>query len=129
MAIACDVSHIAGHTKRYRLFAPPDTLGPKGTPVKTQLHGRGSTNTFLRRYLECNIFNVVLKNLDDDGVKGGSEPIADEECAELNRMIVETKSNLDKFLQYMGVEALPDIQKKDLVKAHNALARKRGAAP
>jgi hypothetical protein len=131
MAIACDVSHSAGYTKRYRLFAPPDTLGPKGTPVKTQLHGRGSTTTFLRRYLECNIFNVVLRNMDDDGNRGGMETITEAEIEELKTALDELNIAADHFLNYMGYEALPDIQKRDLAKARNAIKvtrEKRAAA-
>lgn len=89
MMIVCEVSHVAGHSKKYRLNAPPDTLGPKGTPTKTVLHGRGSTVTFLRRYLTCNIFNVVFKNQDDDGVRGGRRFISEEQAEELRTLTKE----------------------------------------
>ena len=79
-------------------------------------------------YLACGIFNVVFKNLDDDGVRGGWELITDEECAELSRGLSDTKSNLTAFLEFMGVAAIPDIQKKDLTRARNAIEQKRQQA-
>ena len=123
--IECTCSHVEGHSEKFGREAPADTLGPKGAPVKTVLHGGASTETFLKRYLACGIFNVVFKNQDDDGVRGGAEFISDEDCAELSRMLTETNSNVDKFLDYMKVAAIPDIQQKDLARAKNAIARKR----
>jgi hypothetical protein len=58
------------HVERFHREAGPDTLGPKGSPTKTVLHGGASTETFLKRYLACGIFNVVFKDLDDDGTGG-----------------------------------------------------------
>jgi hypothetical protein len=63
----CEVSHSLGHTKRFHLEAAPDTIGPKGTANKTPLHGLGSTVSYLRRYLTCMIFNVVVRSEDNDG--------------------------------------------------------------
>lgn len=125
--VECRCAHIAGHAERYAREAPADTLGPKGTAVKTVLHGGGSTETYLKRYLACGIFNVVFRNLDDDGNRGGGlmEEISDEECAELSRGVTETGLNLNAFLSLFGVQAIPDIQKKDLATARNAINLKR----
>ena len=42
--------------------APLDTSGGKSA-----LQGVGSTNSYLRRYIACNIFNIVVVGDDDDG--------------------------------------------------------------
>lgn len=127
LRIECKCAHTAGHSEKYAREAPADTLGPKGTPTKTLLHGGGSTETFIKRYLACGIFNVVFKNLDDDGQRGGGwgEPISDQECAELSRGVTDSGMNLGAFLSLFGVDAIPDILKKDLATARNAINLKR----
>jgi hypothetical protein len=42
--------------------APLDTSGSK-----SNVQGVGSTNSHLRRYIACNIFNIVIVGDDDDG--------------------------------------------------------------
>jgi hypothetical protein len=132
MIIACICSHVSGHSEKYRLIAPPDTLGAKGTAVKTQLHGRASTVTFLRRYLECNIFNVVLKNQDDDGVRGGMSFINRQQVAELETLITETRTDATALLHSYfenAVRTLAEVPpgwfgpiKNYLIKKQKALA-------
>jgi len=50
--------------------APLDTSGGK-----SNVQGVGSTNSFLRRYVACNIFNIVVVGDDDDGKMAGSSAI------------------------------------------------------
>lgn len=80
--IECEVSR-GRHSKKYYREAPADTLGPKGSAVKTVLHGGGSTETFLKRYAVCGAFNVVFRGTDDDGVRGGLKLISEAEADEL----------------------------------------------
>jgi hypothetical protein len=98
MKIMCRVTR-GRHSEVFSLLAPADTLGPKGAPVKTALHGRGSTITFLRRYLTCNIFNVVLRNQDDDGVRGGQRFITEAQAAELRDLTKTAKRQEGALLQ------------------------------
>src|ERR1700730_10812873 len=51
-----------GHYEDSIMPAPLDTSGGKST-----VQGVGSTNSFLRRYVVCNIFNIVVVGNDDDG--------------------------------------------------------------
>jgi len=44
--------------------APLDTTGGK-----SNVQAVGSTNSFLRRYVACNIFNIVVVGDDDDGAE------------------------------------------------------------
>lgn len=96
--IECECSHRDGHSKMYGREAPADTLGPKGTPVKTILHGGASTETFLKRYLSCGIFNVVFRNQDDDGVRGGQKFISAEEVAEVVELMAKAGRQEGPFL-------------------------------
>lgn len=63
----CRCRHSGGHQEDYHREAAPDTLGPRGSATKTALHGAASTETFLKRYLICGIFNVVFLGQDNDG--------------------------------------------------------------
>src|SRR6516165_574354 len=54
-----------GHYEDSFMPAPPDTTGGK-----SDVQAVGSTNSFLRRYIACNIFNIVVVGDDDDGTGG-----------------------------------------------------------
>jgi hypothetical protein len=54
-----------GHYEDSFMPAPLDTTGGK-----SDVQAVGSTNSFLRRYVACNIFNIVVVGDDDDGTGG-----------------------------------------------------------
>ena len=124
--IECRCSH-KGHTERFYREAPADTLGPKGTPTKTFLHGGGSTETFLKRYLACGIFNCVFVNQDDDGNRGGKRFIGPMEIQELVGLLTDTRTDeavfLERFLGYP--RSLGEIEEKDFLRCRNALQQKK----
>ena len=55
----------SGHYEDSFMPAPLDTTGGKSS-----VQAVGSTNSFLRRYVACNIFNIVVVGDDDDGTGG-----------------------------------------------------------
>src|SRR5215470_10552525 len=55
----------SGHFEDSFMPAPPDTSGGKSI-----VQSVGSTNSYLRRYIGCNIFNIVVVGDDDDGTGG-----------------------------------------------------------
>ena len=61
------LSHPSGHSRHYQIDMPPDDVGIKGTVNKTKLHAAGSTNSYGRRYLICQMWNVTTED-DTDGV-------------------------------------------------------------
>lgn len=75
--ILCTVGHTAGHFEPYELDGHLDTAGAKGNANKTNLQGLGSTVSYLRRYLTCMIFNVVLTDEDNDGGQAGKRQGSD----------------------------------------------------
>jgi hypothetical protein len=54
-----------GHYEDSFMPAPLDT-----TAGKSNVQAVGSTNSFLRRYVACNIFNIVVVGEDDEGTGG-----------------------------------------------------------
>jgi hypothetical protein len=65
--VTCEVSHRAGHSKHYHMDLPIDDAGINGTKNKTGVHGAGSTISYGKRYIACNIFNIAIKDEDNDG--------------------------------------------------------------
>jgi hypothetical protein len=74
MRITITISHAGGHWEENYLDAPPDEAGSRGTTNKTPIMAVGSSVTYLRRYLLCMAFNIVLADdlaPDDDGAPVG----------------------------------------------------------
>jgi hypothetical protein len=79
--------------------APLDTSGGKST-----VQGVGSTNSYLRRYITCNIFNIVVVDDDDDG-NGGT--IDEAQTTTLLDLIKKAKVG-PKFLKYMKAQSIEE---------------------
>jgi len=79
--------------------APLDTSGGKST-----VQGVGSTNSYLRRYIACNIFNIVVVGDDDDG-NGGT--IDEAQTSTLLELIKKAKVG-PKFLKYMRAQSIEE---------------------
>jgi hypothetical protein len=139
--IVCEVSHAGGHAKKFQLEAPPDVAGAKGNANKTPLHGLASTVSYIRRYLVCMVFNVVLANDDNDGNRG--RPAANDtgelagrtQAEELYRLLAECSLNgtVDEtseraFLKAMGMGELRTIKEVPVghfIRCKNALLTKQ----
>jgi len=67
VTVTCKVSHRGGHSREYELTGALDSTGMKGGATKTAIQGLGSSVSYLRRYLTCMIFNVILTDEDNDG--------------------------------------------------------------
>jgi hypothetical protein len=122
--IVCEVSHTAGHAKKFQLEAAPDTAGPQGRANKTPLHGLGSTVSYLRRYLTTMIFNVVLTSDDNDGNR--QKPAANEERVNglLTRKEIEELAGLLKRFPKIDVDAFLDWQELADIGAIGKIAAK-----
>jgi hypothetical protein len=75
---------------------------PDAQPASVQ--GVGSTNSYLRRYIACNIFNIVVVGEDDDGNGGTIDKAQTETLLDLiNRAKVGPK-----FLKYMRAQSIEE---------------------
>lgn len=92
----CSVLHDSGHTERKELNGAVDSTGAKGTANKTAMQGVGSTVSYLRRYLTCMIFNIVLVNEDDDGTGGKREIANDRFAGQAAEQTVAPKLSLEE---------------------------------
>lgn len=66
------VMHEDGHTRQGQAGFPLDGAGAQGKANKTGIQAMGSTMTYARRYLICNLFNIATDD-DTDG-NGANRP-------------------------------------------------------
>jgi hypothetical protein len=88
-----------GHYEDSFMPAPLDTTGGK-----SNVQAVGSTNSFLRRYVACNIFNIVVVADDDDGNGGTIDEVQTKTIVEL---IKKAKVG-PKFLKYMKAQSVDE---------------------
>jgi hypothetical protein len=86
-----------GHYEDSFMPAPLDTSGGK-----SNVQAVGSTNSFLRRYVACNIFNIVVVGDDDDGTGG---TIDEAQTKTIVALIKKAKIG-PKFLKYMKAQSV-----------------------
>ena len=86
----------SGHYEDSFMPAPLDTTGGK-----SDVQAVGSTNSFLRRYVLCNIFNIVVVGDDDDGTGG---PIDETQTKTILDLMRKAKAG-PKFLKYMKAQS------------------------
>ena len=119
----------SGHYEDSFMPAPLDITGGK-----SDVQAVGSTNSFLRRYVACNIFNIVVVGDDDDGTGGTIDEAQTKTILGLMR-----KAKVGpKFLKYMKAQsaeeagsleaAVATIAARDYRKAISTLEEQIGKA-
>ena len=71
---------------------------------KSTVQGVGSTNSYLRRYIACNIFNIVVVGDDDDETGGTLDEAQTDTIVDL---IKKAKVG-PKFLKYMKAQSIEE---------------------
>jgi hypothetical protein len=100
MRIRGRLKHLpSGHYEDSFMSAPLDTTGGK-----SEVQAAGSTNSFLRRYVVCNIFNIVVVGDDDDGAMG----TIDEDQTETILDLIKKANVGPKFLKYMKARSVEE---------------------
>lgn len=106
--VMCECTHAAGFSKNYKADLPADMTGIAGSVNKTGVHGFGSTVSYGRRYLTCMIFNIAVKNDDNDGNQTPRQqqkqperqrvPITDSKLAEVVAKIQSGEVTISRLL-------------------------------
>lgn len=124
--IVADVSHAAGHSKRYQIDMPADGKGAKGGDVMTKTHAVGAGVSYGMRYLLKMIFNVAIGEDDVDG--NDVQPTIDkDQIVTLEALIEEVGADRPQFLKYMKITELADLPLARYKDAVKALEKKRQA--
>lgn len=117
--VTCTITHDLGHSESTSLTAAPDDSGSKNS-----IQAIGSTISYLERYTLLALTGLATHDMDDDSGKTKIEYITTDQQTEINDMITDTESSLEKFLSYMKAESIETILAKDYQKAINALKAK-----
>lgn len=70
--ILCYVTHDDGHSRTYHIDMPADGKGARGGDVMTRTHATSSAVTYGMRNLLKMVFNMPIKDADDDGNRAGN---------------------------------------------------------
>lgn len=122
----CRLSHVLGHSQSSEMQMPADQ-----GPGRNGLQAIGSARQYAKRYLYCDMLNIVCEDQDDDGHKGGGTFINDAQIANIEDILAEisTKDTAEqikaKFMKYMRVKSISDIYARDYKAAIEALEAKR----
>lgn len=113
------VTHRAGHFEEKFLTLALDTSGNKNSTQAS-----GSTVSYAQRYLMKMHFNIVERNVDNDG--GDEEFITKEQALDIETAIADTNSKLDNFLRLIaGAPSIAEIPARDYKRVMSALAEKK----
>lgn len=104
--ITCTIEHVLGGSKTATLGGPPDTGG-----AKNALQARISTVTYLERATFKAACGLAEQGDDDDGKGGAGGPAlaSAEQVENVRAKIVESGSDLKKFLGRFVVEKIEDL--------------------
>jgi hypothetical protein len=123
-AVVAILHHTGGHTRR--TSTPPIPIDSGGG--KNNVQGVGSSMSYGQRYATKFALNLRFED-DDDANLAGIVFISDEQVKQVNALIVETKTDTDRFLRTMNVAAVENLTTQLLPVALNMLQSKKAAKP
>lgn len=116
--ITATLSHREGHSETKSIVLPMDQ-----SDYRSNVQSIGSTVSYAKRQLIKMHLNLIEADEDNDGFA----LITPDQVKDLETQIQDAKANKVKFLEYMDVDSLEQIQVCHLAKAHAALGAKRKA--
>lgn len=118
--IVCKAA-LAGHVEQYQIDMPVDTQGPRGGDVMTKTHATAAADSYGKRYLVKDIFNVAVGEDDVDGNATNGELQEQLEYIDNCRNPEELKRQYK--IAYEMFEAYPPAL-KEIIKARKLKAEK-----
>lgn len=103
--------HKLGHSKTVK--TPPLPADPSGS--KNAIQALGSTMSYAKRYLVMMLLNIVTEDLDDDANSFGL--INDAQIEEIEKLLIDTNSDKERFLKFVNVESVAEIPARDFEKS------------
>lgn len=120
----CVIVHRNGHKEKNRVQFTLDNKGIAGSVNKTTVHATASSLTYGQRISLCRALGVRISD-DDDGNLAGAQTITQEQEMWINEILHETNADVQRFLQYMGVQKVGNIPAAQFEKAKIMLEDKR----
>lgn len=121
LVVTGELMHRSGHVRSATIPLPLDQ-----GPGRNNLQAVGSTLSYGKRYLAEMLCNIVRDD-DDDGLKGGMAFITNDEADELRDLMAKTKTNEERFCGIFNVAHLGELPQANLTAARNLLLTKRDA--
>lgn len=107
--MVCVLSHRDGHSVESERNLPPDP-----GPGRNALQAIGSSDSYARRYLTLGIWNIVTVGADDDGNKGGTQYMREDQVQHVYDLLTQcsmvTPATRKAFYNWAKVERVEDIQ-------------------
>ena len=103
------LKHCAGHTLTP---APELQLPPDAGAGRNSLQALGSSLSYAKRYLTCDIFNIVTADEDNDGTSLSA--VTQDQIDNIDAMLRDNELDdqyRSKLLETMNVKALSDLQR------------------
>lgn len=114
--IVATVMHRLGHSERFEYDLPLDKAGAKGNVNKTDIHAKGSTTSYARRYLTTMIFNLSIGD-DVDGNLPTTSLLSDDDLLKLDALVDEYGLNRQAILREFGIKEWERLPAKQYDKA------------
>lgn len=115
--VVCFAS-LGAYTRTYQMDMPADGKGAKGGDVMTRTHATAAADTYAKRYLVKDVFNIAIGEYDTDGNLPEDSGLTDERMTQLGSAIGNAQS-LDElktayFAAYREAEKAKDATAKQL---------------
>lgn len=96
---------------------------PTENPQIPGAQGVGSADSFAKRYILINTFNIVCEGVDNDA-QGDPQAIGAEQVLTIETLLQDTKADRAKFYAWAGVSKIEDILEKNYQNVLKALQAK-----
>lgn len=123
VCVTCVVSHRDGHSEENTLSAGRDDSGNKN-----MIQQVGSTITYLQRYTLKAALGLAASQDDDGKTSEAGRTINPAEMATIQALIDETGTEIERFCEFMKVQALAEITVDRLPIALGKLRAKKAQA-
>lgn len=120
------LSHAQGHSEETTIILTHDSTGSKNA-----VQAIGSSISYGKRYTAMMLLNITSRakpDADDDArsAGAGNDIISEDQVNTLQSLIVETGTDIPRFLKWLKVERLNDLSAQFYDTALKALEAKRG---
>lgn len=115
----CKLMHIDGHAETKTFRGPTESRAGMSAIQK-----HGAALTYAERQSLKQALGLVTGEPDTDAAKEDSPTLADEQSAEIDRLLTDIGEGEEALLQYVGVERVADIPARRFVLLKDQLLRK-----
>jgi hypothetical protein len=119
LIVTAILRHAAGHSTETSIPVPLDSSGGKNS-----MQGYGSSLSYGKRYAATAALNIITEGADDDGKRGGTRYITQEQTEELRALMKDAGRQEGPFLDHLfsgAVRSCDEIEVGQFVVVKNML--------